>query len=627
MAYRGQTYSIDCSRGGLTGCPNIEAIDATMMVSGTKNVNLHDGGRQKRGGTQHVNAISYAGPELMPNVADRELSAPSAWANVDLSYYDETGDLSLTATAAAQYCTLPVASAPTTSGLSYRLSFNVTNRVSTWTIKSYDGSQTVGTVTANGANAIEFTALTTGGLRIVAASDTSSGDFSNFSLKRISEQVMGVFDFTQSSGDQFVMTYIGGRLYKNLTEAVITGLNAAVTTFPSFAIIADKLFMANGVDSLQVWDGEEVTGGVVDHSPSDWMVLKPFQVVKHGRFNAQQMWAITPLGIYGSNPADYEDFSDANVTVIYIDTQDGYGLQGGTELGDRLIIMGKTQTYILEDTDSDPTTWAYSVAPWRGGVAHKRLIIPIPPNDVVCMAEDLEIYSVAGAQSIGDYEMASLTRESWMHTWIKENVDGAYVAKFHGTFDPVQRAIYIWVVRSGQTTPDTALKYYIDRGPKEGWTLCDNRTAASGYAASVSTLVRKSAGSYKVYTGDHAGFVWELEHATKSDNGNDYYAGFYTPILSLENPRAAKMFHRLKVIMKKTGAYNLSVNWWVDGVKQTAGTLSMNGSYTWVDPAMQLGKIGKRIQFEFYNSTKAQDFFIDRLLIDYKGLVSRQEAV
>jgi len=126
-----------------------------------------------------------AGDELMPNQADRDFSGASAWENVDIDSYNETNDLSITANAKDQYCYLPVASAPTIIGRRYRLTFDVANLTSTWTIKSYDGTQTIGTVSAGGAQLFEFTAETTGGLRIVANTTTSSGDFDNFSLSEV----------------------------------------------------------------------------------------------------------------------------------------------------------------------------------------------------------------------------------------------------------------------------------------------------------------------------------------------------------------------------------------------------------------------------------------------------------
>lgn len=127
----------------------------------------------------------WAESELMPNQVDRDFSSASAWANVDLNAYDETGDLSLTASAIGQYCTCPVASAPTTATKKYRLTFDVAGLTETWTVKSFDGTKTYGTVTAGGAQDIEWTATTTGGIRLVANEINSAGSFDNFSLAQL----------------------------------------------------------------------------------------------------------------------------------------------------------------------------------------------------------------------------------------------------------------------------------------------------------------------------------------------------------------------------------------------------------------------------------------------------------
>jgi len=140
-----------------------------------------------------------ASQEIMPNQVDRDFSGASAWANVDIDSYDETGDLSLTASAADQYCTLAVASAPTGIGNKYKLTFDVDNMesedtatVGGWGFQDYTGAQVLGVVEADGDDiTLEWTAETTGGLRIVALSSTSTGDFDNFSLTSKSYLIAG----------------------------------------------------------------------------------------------------------------------------------------------------------------------------------------------------------------------------------------------------------------------------------------------------------------------------------------------------------------------------------------------------------------------------------------------------
>lgn len=120
--------------------------------------------------------------ELMPNQADRAFTAP-AWANVDINAYAEVDDLTITANAEDQYCTLAVLSFPTVIGNHYTLKCDVANIVESWTVQDFTGAQDLGVIDANGTQVeISFTATTTGGLRLVAVAATSSGDFDNFSL-------------------------------------------------------------------------------------------------------------------------------------------------------------------------------------------------------------------------------------------------------------------------------------------------------------------------------------------------------------------------------------------------------------------------------------------------------------
>ncbi|MCP5006511.1 MAG: hypothetical protein GY941_21615 [Planctomycetes bacterium] len=122
-------------------------------------------------------------PTLISPTANRTFYAASDWANGDLNAYDETGNLTITATAADQYCTLPIANAPTTIGTEYILYYDLANVVANWTVKDFTGAQTIGTISANATQgSLTWTASTTGGLRLVAADNNSSGDFDNFTM-------------------------------------------------------------------------------------------------------------------------------------------------------------------------------------------------------------------------------------------------------------------------------------------------------------------------------------------------------------------------------------------------------------------------------------------------------------
>ena len=174
--------------------------------------------------------------ELMPNQVDRDFSAASAWANVDLNAYNETGDLTITSSVLAQYCTCPVASAPTTIGKRYRLKFDAANIVESWEIRSFDGTQILGTVTTRGAKSFDFLASTTGGYRIVSLAAISSGDFDNFSLTEL-----GTFQLSGINSTAYTAYTSGGTAQK--CQFGTTGNNPGAIAF------FEQRFMAGGTNN------------------------------------------------------------------------------------------------------------------------------------------------------------------------------------------------------------------------------------------------------------------------------------------------------------------------------------------------------------------------------------------
>jgi len=122
--------------------------------------------------------------------------ASTDWANVDINAYDETTDVTITANAVAQYCTLPVASAPTTAGQKYRMKYTVANLVSTWTLQDFTGAQDIGTVDAAEADTFNWTVDSglTGGYRLTSVANDSSGDFTLFKLYNFADVLTIFYD-------------------------------------------------------------------------------------------------------------------------------------------------------------------------------------------------------------------------------------------------------------------------------------------------------------------------------------------------------------------------------------------------------------------------------------------------
>lgn len=453
-------------------------------------------------------------------------------------------------------------------------------------------------------------------------------------------RIMGIYDFWLLNGTQKLVTATtDGKVYSDYTTEIKTGLTTAKHT--SFEIFDNTLYITNGANIPQTWNGVAASTSNLTNVPTDWTgSAYPKQFIKHGRGNSERLWAYLNNTVYASaNGTD--DFSDANVTTINIETSDGQGIVGAVEFQDRLLTFGKRKAYIIDDADYSTANWGYEAAAWEGGAAHHRLIVKTP-NDIICMTEDGDIYSVTAVQQYGDYKQASLVRPSFMDKWIRDNVRLSYVADFHATYDPELRAIKFFVVRNGKTTVDTALVFFIDRPLEEAWTIHDNQTNASGYSASCSCIYRKDPPEHHriyIYTGDYSGFVWDLEETNTNDNSLAYYGGFKTSHLSFDDPRVSKKYMRGWLTTRPQGAYDVYISWWVDGVKQTTKTVSLAGSGVAldtflldtdslggsdvIDTAFSLGTIGKRIQFEVYNGNVNETFFVSRLSVDFKPLSNR----
>jgi len=212
--------------------------------------------------------------------SDSTLAAASNWTNVDIGSYDESGDLTLTASAGDQYCTLPVANATTTIGKNYKLSFSVANIVETWTVKDFTGATTLGTVSANGAKEITFTAATTGGFRIVANAATSSGDFDKFTLY----QVYTVdTDYTVNTNIGMVKALStgsivdGATVYVTYTWAAETGYRITGATQPVVKV-GLRLDGKNDYDGepviVKVWEANVRPSSAVDFLSPDFLEIQ-----------------------------------------------------------------------------------------------------------------------------------------------------------------------------------------------------------------------------------------------------------------------------------------------------------------------------------------------------------------
>ena len=468
-------------------------------------------------------------------------------------------------------------------------------------------------------------------------------------------KLMKLHDFILTTGTQFLMMAgADGKLYKNFTDTLKTGLST--TNYWDMSSMNDLLVTTDGASVLQTWDGAAGSTSDVSTPAPDWATdsLYPQQLVLHGRGLSQRMWSWTTNNkIFGSKIFDADDWGATNGFISDTNnvfaTREGGSITGMYEFGDSLFITTARNTYILQDSNSDISTWGFTLAQFNAGSAHWR-VMARTPNDMLIMMDDGEIYSLVTVNAKGDYKASSITKPAFIDRWIRDNVDLTQISKFHINYDPKIRAVLVFMVKSGSTVVDVCLPYFIDRPVDQAWGApFENEDFDCGYNASVSALVKVAAGDYRLRTGANTtGFVWDLNQSTFADNNEAYTGKVYLPESGFGDNVSMKMFKRIIFTGFNTAINDdddLSLQWTTDGIANTPQSVNFialalkvddpdaivdqaivgcpKGSLYNLEAILPLGQPARRIGIRFSNSTEGDDFYVTSVQVDAKPLGRR----
>jgi len=463
--------------------------------------------------------------------------------------------------------------------------------------------------------------------------------------------LIGGIDFILNDGTQFqVFAGNDGTIYKNPTTTIKTGLT--INQVSSFCIFNNTLYHTNRRDAIQKWDGVAASTSDIANPHADWVAgtSAPRQILVHGRGNSERLVGVgcitNPENVYLS--ADGSDNFATGVKIIVADSTGDGGIVGAVDFGDTLIMYSRRKAYILDDTSTDTAAWGYEQAQWDGGVIHFGGICKTP-NDIICLTEDLDVYSITAVQAKGDYKSASIAKPAFIDNWLRDNIQKGHGTAFHTIYDPIRRAVLFFFISTDQVAAkiDMCLPFYIDRSADTAWGVpFRNKDYANGYAAIAAFLVRKSAGNYVVYTCGYDGFLWELESGT-TDDGNVYNSSLTLAYNGADNIRQNKRWDNLWIVAIPYAGTTLKVRAWVDGhlivgesnlVTEAGDELITEDGYylvtedeqLWnfsfstnvdlIEAMNQLGEIGRRIKIEIFNEESTSDYMLSSALFDFMPL-------
>ena len=376
--------------------------------------------------------------------------------------------------------------------------------------------------------------------------------------------------FDNSQNEVILSTTSSGRIYSNSLILKNTGIGISKCFYSWWN---GNVIFNFATQAPKVWNRTDITTTDFpeDHMAADWITNDSYPqiMMTYGKGNSVRAWGIgqsnhsTTLYFSAINDgiSTTPDFSTGNGGFFVISTPEEEPLTALISFGDRLIIFSKSKAFILNDNSLDVGEWGYTEAQWKGGVISQDLVLQTE-NDILCMTDDGTIYSITAVVSYGDYKISSTTEVAAINKYIQKNINITQKDIFHAKFDPTLRAIKYFVPSYTSTFNNTALCYFIDKNPQNGWSIHNNTKFLSGYnAASSATALDVDTNSSKIITGDYNGNIWELERGNLLDETNPYPIILKTPYINFNDPRNTKRFKRAFIEVYSDNPINIDINY------------------------------------------------------------------
>ncbi len=359
--------------------------------------------------------ISNNPSEVFVNDGDRygNVGGTFTWIRRTLSVFAQTGSyptsyINAAASASNQYAELPVLSAPMQTGHTYKILVDVASIVSTWTIRSFDGTQTIGTISANGSFRFDWTCLSTNSVIGLDIMREGKGEYG----------AGGTLSASGGGGSGFTGTYTvsGG----NISSVTITNSGSGYTSIPTIvlsgggsAVITARVSpggfrIVSGSSSSRAqfsnFSSKEVVTAV---STSVMSGVKGS--VTDGVDNSHHM-----VGVKGSCISIAENYPSLQLQGVYGNTQ----WSGSTTvLGSDGITVYRCKLSHVSATINRPysganwaTYWETETTPGTGAVAWVlgRRYVVYGPALVTGIQASTKVYQVDGATANSSYRSCNI---------------------------------------------------------------------------------------------------------------------------------------------------------------------------------------------------------------------------
>jgi hypothetical protein len=463
-----------------------------------------------------------------------------------------------------------------------------------------------------------------------------------------SPDIVGGHDWFPIEGSQRVIIATNdGRILRATTSGSATGvfsnIATGLTSPQSTVFVAAgsealgqnrKLFLFNGGNSPRYIDGDAVTLATMANPAADWSDTVT-GAPTFGANHLGRLWvggnANDPHRIYYSTASSHVVYTTTGAGSFPIYPGEGQKLVGAISFKGHLFCWKFPRgVYYIDSTDASIANWRVDRLSDTIGMAGPHAFA-IVDSDIVFLDASGQFQSVSNLDQT-TRTTANISNVAEMGQWVRDNLDLSKLSQARMVFYANRREIHCAVTGIG--SQENNLRIILDYNSPNGvrFRTSDKDTAVAMWMKQDSNSIDRPT------IGDDAGFVWNIDQATKSKDGVGYEGLARTPYMDLSflDPSLGtvnKNFQWLEMVVNPTGNFDVNATIYIDGTATETVTFNMGttgaalGSFTLDTDQLGGGTVlnrkrrihgfGRRIAIEVKNSGAAEDFNISRMYLHF----------
>lgn len=344
--------------------------------------------------------------------------------------------------------------------------------------------------------------------------------------------IRGLHDFWSGatpSVQELIAVLSDGRIVTVGSAGIVNTLTSGVgDAFPVFGEgwngTTKALYFCNGQVQMQTYDGS--VWSAIANPNTDWNGTNgyPTGVFQHRTRMIAYGLASAPHDIFLSLSANNSDYASVESIRQEVGPGVGDGIIGGVSWRERAYFFKRPfGIYVLDDSDTNPVNWSITPVSQSIGLAGPGGVIALD-DDLLILANDGFFYSFTQVAHQGE-QSATPVLPMQIGEYLRTELNQSRLDLAHMIWYGNKRQVHIAVPAAGSSVNNRRIVGDLSTGTGLR-ILPSRRDTCSALALRRDTRTSPP----RPIMGDHAGFVWSLDRATRTKDGLGYRGQFeYAP--------------------------------------------------------------------------------------------------